>query len=113
MRESDLSPKALRHSFAIAKEAQRKASLSLEGGGGYTTSWGPCGSAMDNGSSRKVLLNNLESKFKLERTAKVGGHNVFQKCYLSYFTRQWFSIAIHGLQVKPDLRRNIPSNRYI
>ena len=31
----DLSPKALRHSFAIAKEAQaqRKASLSLEGGG--------------------------------------------------------------------------------
>ena len=30
----DLSLKALRHSFAITKEGQRKASLSLGGGGG-------------------------------------------------------------------------------
>ena len=39
----DISLKALRHNFAIAKDAQMKASLSLGGGGGDTTSWGPCG----------------------------------------------------------------------
>ena len=58
----DLSLKALRHSFAITKECQRKASLSL-GGWDYASSWGPCGGAW---SSLHIEILELTSFYKTQ-----------------------------------------------